>query len=183
MGGRAAITAFAFIDHIFLLRNATYINYSFKREGRPPPPQTKLYTHLRKSNVYHMTLSLSWLRGANVTNGTLTRETVFCFVTRDTVKVCSFYTRTSIICRRVVGENGFALERDIAAIICVDSSCNARKRRTCNQVSGLTGHGLLSSRSKHLSGRHGGAAIRVYCQGNIDLIDYRRRERGSLKVV
>ena len=50
--------------------------------------------------------------------------------------------RTSIS-RRVVSENGVAPERNIAAIICEDSSCNTRKKRTCNQISGKTCHGLL----------------------------------------
>ena len=51
--------------------------------------------------------------------------------------------RTSIICRRVVSEYGFASERNIAAIIDVDSSCDARKRRTRNQTPGMTCHRLF----------------------------------------
>ena len=44
---------------------------------------------------------------------------------------------------RVVSENGFASERNIAATIDVDSSCNARKRRTRNQTPGMTCHRLF----------------------------------------
>ena len=52
--------------------------------------------------------------------------------------------RTSIF-RRVVSENGFASKRSIAVMSDVDSSCNARKRRTCNQTPGMTCHGLSSN--------------------------------------
>ena len=53
--------------------------------------------------------------------------------------------RTSLISCCVVSENGFASKRNIATI-CVDSSsCNARKKCTCNQTPGMKFHGLLSN--------------------------------------
>ena len=53
--------------------------------------------------------------------------------------------RTSIISCRVVSENGFASEISIAAMKQVDSSCNARKKCTCNQTPRMTCRGLLSN--------------------------------------
>ena len=53
--------------------------------------------------------------------------------------------RTSIITCRVVSENGFASERNIATICDDSSSCKARKKCTCNQTPGMKFHGLLSN--------------------------------------
>ena len=54
-------------------------------------------------------------------------ETVF-RVTLDNrvVKPRSFYSRTSICCCRVIGENGLASDKNTAVPMGVDSSCHAK---------------------------------------------------------
>ena len=66
------------------------------------------------------------------------------FVLSYTYTLCGPGASRTFICRRVVSENGFASESNIATI-CVDSSCNARKKCTCNQTLGMTCRGLLSN--------------------------------------
>ena len=63
IGGSAATIAFAFTERRFLLRTATYINYSLKREGKHPiPPNHESHSQINRPSSRQMR---NWVESGN----------------------------------------------------------------------------------------------------------------------